>query len=226
MKTKESIVVSEDNFILVEAEMLSLKDEFMQYEPQTKNESDTKELIKEAIDKKVNNFYCPMFAPSFTDDGKNICFVADNIPITCKSYKWWTKVARKYKPECNSRIGTRLMYGAFLGFLMKSLVEFGKSITWVWNAVCNDSRELGHYGNSENAKLDLERTGLRGIYVFYDLGNTFKFLAEDEENGGFWLAGGCYCGNSNKHPIAKLKHLLAYRRSYNGCSSGWIVYSC
>lgn len=47
-----SNVFAEDDFILVEAENLSLDDKFMQWEPRNKLERDTKELIKEAIEKR------------------------------------------------------------------------------------------------------------------------------------------------------------------------------
>ena len=41
---------------------------------------------------------------------------------------------------------------------------------------------------SEDAKYNFEPTGSRIICGFYDLANTYKIFAEDEEAGGFWLA--------------------------------------
>ena len=214
--------VFDNDLILIEAEKLSVNDAFMKYEPKTEREKKTKAFIYEAIEKKVKNFYRPKCDPSFTEDREGICFVFGKRPAVGKSYNWWHDVAKKYNPERNSRLGTRLQYGAFLGVLIKNLVEEGKNLEWAWNAVCNDSRELGHYWNSENAKDSFEPTGSRMICGFYDLANTYKILAEDEEASGLWLAGGNVNHHSNNNPIAYLSY--GNNRHGNGSDSvGWIV---
>jgi len=208
--------------IFIEAEALSMDDYFMKYEPKTEEEKEAKALISEVIVKKVKNFYRTKYDPSFTEDGAGICFMSGKKPAVGRSYNWWYNVAKKYNPERNSRLGTRLQYGAFLGILIKQLVEEGKTVEWAWDAVCNDSRELGHYWNSVNAWHDFEPTGSRMIYVFYDLANTHKILAEDEEIGGFWLAGGFYFVNGYLCPLANLEHdTYCNNHNYNGV--GWIV---
>ena len=208
----------------VEAESLSLDDEFMKYKPKTEQEEETKALIKEAIEKGVKNFYRPIMDPSFTKTGENICYEKGRGPAVGKNYNWWKKVAEEYCPERNSRLGTRLEYGAFLGVLIKNLVADGTSISWAWNAVCNDSKELGHYWNSENAKHKFEPTGSRQICDYYDLANTYKLLAEDNESGGFWLAGGNYYDVSFNGPLADLYH-RTYCNFYYNYSVGWLVIS-
>ena len=211
-----------NDFILIEAEKLFLDDEFMKFEPKTKEQNEVKALIIEVIDKKVKNFYRPKCDPSFTEDGKGICFMPGKLPAVGKSYNWWYDAAKEYKPERNSRLGTRLQYGAFLGVLIKKLVKEGKDVEWAWNALCNDSHELGHYWNSENAKHDFEPTGSRMICGFYDLANTYKILAEDEEAGGFWLAGGFYIASGCNFPFGDLCH--CYDRGGNfDYSVGWLV---
>lgn len=221
---KKESVFCEDNVILIEAEKLSLDDEFMQLEPTTQEEKETKELIAEAIRKGVKNFYRPIIDPSFTKTGENICYEKGRGPAVGKSYNWWKKVAEEYCPERNSRLGTRLEYGAFLGVLIKKLVEEGENAKWAWNAVCNDSKELGHYWNSENAKHKFESTGSRCVCGFYDLANTCKILAEDIESGGFWLAGGYYNNFGNFNPLADLSR-NNYRIVSNYNSVGWLVLS-
>lgn len=208
----------------VEAESLSLDDEFMKHNPKTEQEEVTKILIKEVIDKGVKNFYRPRMDPSFTKTGENICYEKGRGPAVGKSYDWWKKVAEEYCPERNSRLGTRLEYGAFLGVLIKNLVADGTSISWAWNAVCNDSRELGHYCNSENAKQKFEPTGSRCICDYYDLVNTYKILAEDNRAGGFWLAGGYYNCYSFFHPLADISHITGSGR-ITASSVGWLVLS-
>ena len=121
---------------LVDAEKLSRSDKFLAYDPKTAREKETKALILEAIDKGVKNFYCHTLDPSFTKNGEGIFFSPGHMPAVGRSYPRWEKVAKEYAPERNSRLGTRLEYGAFLGVYIKNLVSKGKSIEWAWNAVC------------------------------------------------------------------------------------------
>ena len=147
------------------------------------------------------------------------------MPAVGKSYNWWYDTAKKYNPERNSRLGTRLQYGAFLGVLIKKLIEEGETMEWAWNAVCNDSRELGHYWNSKKAKKHFfETTGSRKICGFFDLANTCKILAEDIEAGGFWIASGNASDHSYDNPIADIFH-CSYRISDDCNSVGWLVFS-
>jgi hypothetical protein len=211
-------------FILIDAESLSLNDEFMQHEPKTEREKKFKALLTEVIAKGIKNFYRPKYDPSFIDDDEGIRFADRKKPAVGKSCNWWEKAAKEFNPERKSRLGTRLEYVAFLGVLIKALVAEGKTIDWAWNAVCNDSKELGHYRDSENAKHRFESTGSRCIADFSDLANTYKILAEDEEAGGFWLAGGCYNDVSYLSPLAGLDH-LTNRDLVGNLSVGWLVLS-
>ena len=181
---------SDDVFVLIEAESLSLEDGFMRYEPRTVSEKSTKELITKAINNRVKNFYKPIYAPSFSADRKGICFAAGKRPAVGKSYRWWADTARNYCPSRNSRLGTRLQYGAFVGVLIKQLVEEGQSVDWAWSTVCNNSRELDNYWNSEDFKVMCRRLSSRCICGYYDFAEYSKILANDEEFSMCWLAGG------------------------------------
>ena len=216
------IMIQETVFVPIEAESLSWDDDFMKYKPHTKKEEYTKALITEAMTSHVKNFYRPIMDPSFTDDG--IGYVAGKKPAVGKSYNWWVDTAKKYEPSHNSRLGTRLEYGAFLGVLIKKLVEEGYSVEWAWNAVCNNSKELGHYCNSENAKRVLEPTGSRLICGFYDLANTYKILAEDVEDNGYWLVSGFCRWSSYAVPLAWIWHSIDCI-SDNKAGVGWLVLS-
>lgn len=207
--------------VLIEAESLSLDDEFMKHKPCTESEVITKELIVEAIESGVKNYYRPVMDPSFTADG--IAYVAGKKPAIGKAYNSWNKIAKEFNPSRNSRLGTRLEYGAFLAVLIKMLIAEGKSIKWAWNAVCNDSKELGHYCNSENAKRGYEPTGSRLICGFYDLVNTCKILSADRESDGFWLAGGSTWRYSHECPLASLRHYNVRLREPTS-NVGWIVF--
>lgn len=223
MKTmKTSIWVNSDEFILVDAEGLSMDDEFMKYRPFTIRELTAKYVISNAIRSEVKNFYRPKCDPSFTNCGESICFAFGKKTAVGKSYNWWESNAKEFCPERNSRLGTKLQYGAFLGVLIKKLVESGWEVATAWNAVCNDSKKLGHYWNSDGALHDFELTGSREVCGYFDLGNTCKMLAEDEKAGGFWLAGG-YCSlESYFCALADFYPFINRRNDYK-YSVGWIV---
>ncbi len=206
--------------ILIEASKLSLDDEFMKHKPITDAEKQFKGLLRRAIKSGVKDFYRPCLDPSFNKNGR-LCYEAGNEPAVGKCFDWWVKSAKNFMSERGSRLGTELEYTAFLGVLIKELVAKGWSVKKAWDSVCNDSKKLGHYWNSKDAKFELEHTGSRKVGRFYDLANTCKILAEDEELNGFWLAGGTYFF-SHDCPLANLKH---YRYCSNeiSCSVGWIV---
>lgn len=211
------------DLVYIDAESL-IEDMFRWYEPKNARESEIKELILEAIQKGVKNFWITKGDVSFTDEERGICYAPGKMPAVGKSYDWHEKAALELCPELISRLGSRLEYGAFLGVLIMMLIEEGNTPEWAWNAVCYDSRELGHYWNSENSKPYFEPTGSREICGICDFANTFKILAWDDEAGGFWLAGGSCNTFSDNYPIAGLylNHCTTYER-YD--SVGWVVLS-
>ena len=209
-------------FVLVEASKLSLRDEFMKYKPRTEREAKFKKQLTEAIQKGVKDFWRPKYDPSLNEDGIGICFVRGKRPALSEDYQWWDRAAKNFCPERHSRLGTKSEYVAFLGVLIKKLVESRWEVEEAWKAVCDDSRELGHYWNSKNAKNAPEDTGSKETCGFFDLANTYKNLAVDEEAGGFWLAGGYCIDNSFICPLADLEH--SYNLDYCIFNSvGWLV---
>ena len=211
----------ESMFNRVPASKLRLDDAFMKHQPKTNAERNFKELVETAIKNGLKDFWRPVYDPSFDDNGR-IYYEPGKMPAAGKSYNWWKKKAKAFYPEWGSRIGTKSEYIAFLAVLMKNLVASGKSVEWAWNAVCNDSKELGHYWNSKGAKNAFETTGSRYICGWYDLANSFKILEEDEEAGGFWIACGDYSSLSIHNPLAFLYH------HHDRCddfmySCGWLV---
>lgn len=225
MKTPRDveIKVNGDDFILVTAGSLSMKDEFMSYSPVTGTEREVKELISEAIRKGVKDFYCPKYAPSFGGYIRkhpylpkviSIRFVPGKRPFVGQSYSWWKDVAKEYSPEHNSHLGTRLEYYAFLGVLIKKIVREGRSIKWAWNAVCNDPYGLGDYEKPKMAKY----TGYRRICGFYDLSIACKILSADIDKFGygFWVVDDSLCGFANIY-----NSFYCNKPMYD--SVGWIV---
>lgn len=184
----KNVMPADSLFSLIDAESLSMDDEFMGYTPKTNIERNAKDLIRSTIRKGVKNFFIPVMAPSFTDDGENICFEIGREFARGMSYNWWKKIAEEYKPERNSRLGTLLEYGAFLGVLIKMLIEEGKTVDEAWKAVCGDSKELVYY--YAISELDSTPTGSTYICGFYDI-NWLKILSGDPENGEVCYASDC-----------------------------------
>lgn len=219
-----------DCFVLVEASKLSLDDEFMKHEPKTDPERIFKERVENAIKRGLKDFYRPKYDPSFSYRPKRLCYDSGKHPVVGGSYKWWAKVAKEVNPERNSRLGTETEYIAFLAVLIKKLVASGKSIERAWDNVCNSSYSLGNYRRNFEDKAYLEMTGSNEICGVYDLSNTFKlFAADDNKDYNFCVAGGCYlCDTANG--IFALATMSTYKCSYHKSTSelttGWIVLDC
>ena len=210
-------------FKMVPASKLSLNDDFLKYSPKTPAEKAFMEAVKNVIKAGVQDFYRPTLDPSFDGDGR-ICYQAGMKPAVGKSYNWWYEHSKKYCSERKSRLGTKSEYIAYLAVFNNELVASGKSLEWAWNAVCNDSKELGHYWNSNDAKHAFEATGNREACGWRDLANTYKILTEDKEAGGFWLAGGYYNNFSFNFPLADLYHYCERNNDFSN-STGWLVLS-
>lgn len=222
MKTTAEMKIEiskERDCVLIEASKLSLTDTFMSHEPRTEEQEEFKAILTEVITSGIEDFYRPAMDPSFADKAKTkIYYMAGERPAVGKSYNWWEETVKNSK-WC---LGTKAQYVAFLGVLIKMLVAKGWTVGEAWDAVCNDSKNLGHYSNSDDAKHQLEDTGSREIYGFFDLANTYKILAEDEEAGGFWLAGGSFNNGSRYNPLADLALFGSYikNRDYG---VAWLV---
>lgn len=224
MKVSDKEIAEDNTFVLMEVSKVTLKDLFMRHRPRTKNEKKLKSLIEEAIHNDVKEFYCPRYAPSFNEDG-GICYEPGGMPAVGKSYNYWKQLAKDFNPERLSRLGDKFEYALFLGILIKKLIDSGVPVKKAWHMVCNDSKDLGHYWDSENAKHEFEHTGSREVLGFCDLANTYKILEEDRELEGFWLAGGHYFSDGSYHPLAGLILTSAFNRDSEGrLSVGWIVF--
>lgn len=213
----------------IKADALSLNDAFLSYEPRTIREKETKELIIEAISKKVKRFYVANCEPSFNEDQSGIVFAPGQMPAVGKSYSWNEKAARAVMPERNSRIGTRLERGAYLGYLMKHLVSSGKSIKTAWDVFCNNSLALGNYCNSKGSVAYYEPTGSRPIKELFGLsnfGNVSKLVAMDNGEKGFWKVDGSCFNCSDTCAVAKFfPQYFCVDSEINAASVAWIVFS-
>ena len=209
-------------FKKVPASELRLDDAFMKHQPKTNKERKFKEQVEEAIQSGLKDFWHPVCDPSFDVKGR-ICYEPGKMTAVQETFKWWEKAAKMYAPEHRSRLGTKTEYIAFMAVLIKELVNSGKSVEWAWSAVCNDSKELGHYQNAKDAKHDFEPTGSREVCGWYDIGNVYKILAGDDvKSNCFWWAGGCYEDNSYDTPLSDISlETICDMDMYYAC--GWLV---
>ena len=190
--------------------------EWLEHQPTTQRQKETLALYQEAkAEGRLHAFTCMTVDPSIKD-GK-LVYQKGLQPAVGFSQREWAKMLKEYNPSRNSRQMTRTEYACRNLFLIQKLVESGYKIEEAWRAVCDNSKDIGHYYNSDNAKGDFEPTGSREVCGFCDLANAWKFIAEDswEEASGFWAAGGSYGDGSVFNPVADLNHNFIVDHNHN-----------
>lgn len=168
------------------------------------------EAVAEVKEASLEAFYRVMYDPTEAGDHM-VVFQKGKRPAVGHSYNWWVETASKMSPVEGRQwhIATEYQYYAFLVWLINQLVKIGKSVEEALHQVVLDSKELGHYYDSENSAKgeDFEFTGSRCVCGLYDLANTFKILqCSNSEARGFWLGGGLYGNGSDYFPLAYLDH--------------------
>ena len=220
-ETKGKAEYIEKYFSIVRASTLSLEDEFLKHEPESRKQREFKKLVIKAIKSGLSDFRAQRMDATL-DENDRICYQIGKKPAVGKSSNWWKRNAKEFMPEKNSRLGKRNERIAFLALLVKYLIqEQGYTVSDAWKAVCDQSKDLGHYWDSKNAKHEFEPTGSRKIGEWYDLANTYKITVKDE-TGVFLFVGGVYIGYGSCYPLAGVY------TDDNPCrdrdsSVGWIV---
>ena len=165
------------------------------------------EAISEVKAAMLEPFYKPIYDPS--EDGNIIAYQKGKKPAVGHSYNWWVETASKMSAVdgIHWHLATEYQYYAFLVWLINQLAKEGESVDVAIEMVVLDSKELGHYYDSENSTegKGFEDTGSRCVCGVYDLANTYKILScSNKEAGGFWLGDGYYYGGGNFYPLAYL----------------------
>jgi len=206
------------DFVLIEASKLSLDDVIFQYVPQHEKERIFRDILENIIKDGIKDFWRAKKDP--TDEGLEDDYAFSyGYPATGKTYNWWCEKSRLKK----CRLGKRSEYYAFLGVLLKKIVESGWSVDRAWHAVCVDSTELGNYRHSNRLGVT-RRIGSDKFCGFYDLANTRKLLAEDKDSGCFacWHASGHGGELGTESPLATLRYDDERNCNHHN-SVGWIV---
>lgn len=219
--TKEYL---DEYFPVVKASTLSLEDEFLKHEPESDGQTKFKEMLTEAIKSGLSDFRAQRMDATL-DEYDRIYYQKGKKPEFNKSANWWKKNAKKFMPEKESRLGTIKERIAFLGLLIKYLIEErGYIVSDAWKAVCDQSKDLGHYRDSKDAKNKFEFTGSRQVGDWYDLANTSKIIINDDEASGFSLIGGDFYNYGEDYPLADVNSIYGSFVDYS-YSTGWIVLS-
>jgi len=201
-----------DNLILVDIESLSREDEFLKWLPRTREEAVIKNRILRAIDRKLKNFYKPMYAPSIDEKSKKVCFEPGKRPAIGMSYYNWCSLAFRYRGGLACSIESELEHAAFLGFLMKKIIAKGMSLEWTWNALCNDSSEFEMKFRNDEYELGL--TGSSGVEGFYDLCIVDWILNDHDGAHLMWISGNRRQPWKGKYSISTLSD--CYIEQYSG----------
>lgn len=217
---KGTLEYLEKYFPIVRASELSLEDEFLKHEPRSSSQRRLKKALIEAIENGLSDFRAQRIDPSVKDN--KIFFEKGAKPGVGKTPRQWKRLAEEFLPEKESRLGTTEQRVAFLGVLIKTLIEKGYRIRDAWKAVCDRSEKLGHYWDSENAQHKFEPTGSRQVGKWCDLGNTKKITIDDDIIGGFSEFGGYYGIIGYLNPLGE-RTKIYYLNGVCKYSTGWIV---
>jgi len=211
--------------IRIEASKLSFVDKFMRHNPVTDRQKEFKKELESVLWRGIKDFYKFSLDPSLSYNDE-LCFNAGKPPAIGKTFNWWDANAKSLYPAGNSRLGTKAEYVAFMGILIKRLVEeAGWNVSKAWKAVCDDSSKLGQYRRKGVylSRYNRSITGFYNVLGFFDLANTYKVLTMADDTNAFWLASGCYDDYSDRHPLYSFQLCTHLESSTLIDSVGWIV---
>lgn len=193
----------EEKFPIVRASKLSMEDSFMQFKPNSEEQTLLWESLEFQICSRIEDFRKPAIDPSLDEEG-NIVFCPEMDPAVNIKPEQWAQKAREFMLDKNSRIGTNGQYNAWLGTILKYLVEERNlPVAMAWSEVCFNSELLANVFKSPiPVSKGLEKTGSRVINCWADLGNVQKIVRKDKQEGVFLLRGCTYLTRSPVYSLA------------------------
>ena len=195
-----------DEFMFVDFTDLSKKD--LLYDVNGKKRefiTSEQKAFKSNVLKAIENMpaegfrWLPAYEPSKDKNG-NIQFVSGELVLRELSSYEWEEKADGYSPENGSQMASITTY-----FLL--LLRWLKDGHATVEQLADDSKEIGHYWDSKNAKHDYEKTGERqfgGLNGF--VGNTYKIVKDPDSGSGFSILGGRYFDSGVKSPASDVYH--------------------
>lgn len=150
-----------------------------------------REEVLEAIENMPTEGYrwIPVYEPSKGEDGEIQFIPGKNVLMGLASYEW-IKRLKEYSPENESQEASKTTY--FL-LLMRWLKDGIASL----EQIADNSKEIGHFSDSKDAKYGFEKTGERefgGLCGF--VGNTYKAVnipgSRARNPIPLWFGGDCF----------------------------------
>lgn len=214
------VQIFERIFPVVRASQLSLKDRFLKHNPESYNQRMYKDMIIKAIKSGLTDFRAPIIDPSFNAEG-HICYKTGGELAGGKSAIWWEEELKNFMPNKNSRMGTDIQRYAWIGLLIKKLIEEEKyTVSKAWEAVCDNSRKLLHYFDFDNTECEIECTESKKISKWYDLSTSSKITKRDYAN--FLLFGGYVEAFEKIYILKNILQINDKNRVYD-FAIGWLV---
>ncbi len=222
-RTLNSLEERKNFFHLVRASSLSLDDQTLKYIPKTYEQKEFKKLAIEAIESKIPDFMAQTMDPCFLNGkGMRFGYRKGEIAAVGLSANTWNELALNFCPEKRSRIGNVYERVIFLFFIMNYLIKTAKvKEDLAWEYICNNSTPIAYYRDSRCYKGKRCSTGNTKVGIWYDLGNTFKIVS-NEDKDGYFLMGGCCFYNGDFFPLANIGQILSIKERLCDATA-WIV---
>ena len=209
----------EDFFPIVQASDLTLKQGILAYTPKTEKQAIFKTRLEKVVKSGLSDFRAQSQYP-IPLDGKLI--YRQHLPFepSISLIQWETR-AKEVNPLKRSRLGYATQRIAFLGYIIKLLVEKHKyTLDEAWYAVCDDSGKIAYFANS-NSKY------LHSIGPFSDLGNGYSITINDLEESDchFAFFGGHPLDDGKYRPLANIifENFRGSGDYTEDSSCGWVV---
>ena len=156
--------------------------------------------LKAVKNKPTEGFrWIPVFEPSKNSEGELQYVAGAKVLRTLNSFAW-ENLFNEYSPDNGSQEASITTYFLLALRWLKDGIATIEQLT-------DDSKEIGHYRDSENAKHGLEKTGEREFGGLYGLvGNTYKIVKDSESGSDISLVGGSYNVNGNWYPLADARN--------------------
>lgn len=214
--------LNDQRLMIIDPTKKGFFDEVLNY-PYKRNERilDFIELVKKVQEAGIEPFYAAKMDPSIRNN--MVVFTEGNYPAVGYSDDEWKKMAKKMPAveDRNWYMGSHYQYYASLVQLINELIKTGYDSRKAMEKVVVDSKDLGHFHNSEGAKHNFEKTGSRVVCGRYDLANTCKIVSRTNEEGTL-IVGGCFVDYSFDNPLAHITH-GEFLRVWKNYSLGWLV---
>ncbi len=202
-----------NDFFLVEASELSLKDTFMNHKPQDEFERRLLDDFYYVITSNIKDFYCSKTPPVLSDVDSKIIGFENSKQKYYVSYQFWNKVAKKFCKEKRSRIGSRYEHSAYLGTVMKQLISCGMPVNQAWKWIHDirglyyfikdfpkyQSIDISYYENNEKLLSDDKGiiAKIRNSMPICIFDRKFFFFSDEtveyHKLYGGWIGGYSYC---------------------------------